>query len=162
MSDIRFEVVKKIVETNFITQSLKNVSKFNSSSPPSVFVGSKLKYPLVNVGILSPLEHDDDAWVYADEPYWAENNFEITDVIKLRDSLLNSRFQSRVHDARMNKRFVELAKEIRASGHRMPIWLLSASNINEEMAKDAGIEKVFLKYRPDKLWSAIKNFGKEG
>src|SRR3990167_4707327 len=30
---------------------------------------------------------------------------------------------------------VELAKEIRASGHRMPIWLLSASNINEEMAK---------------------------
>ncbi|OGF74115.1 hypothetical protein A2W54_00440 [Candidatus Giovannonibacteria bacterium RIFCSPHIGHO2_02_43_13] len=57
---------------------------------------------------------------------------------------------------------VELAKEIRASGHRMPIWLLSASNINEEMAKDAGIEKVFLKYRPDKFWSAIKNFGKEG
>ena len=77
MSDIRFEVVKKIAATNFKYKDVKMISRLNSNSPPSVFVGSKLKYPLVNVGILSPLERDDDAWVYDDAKYWADKDFSI-------------------------------------------------------------------------------------
>lgn len=111
MSDIRFEVIKKISELGFKYKNL-NVSKLDSNSPPSVFIGSKLRYPLVNVGILSPLERDEDAWVYDDAKYWANNDFQINDVLKLRDSLLNSRFQSNVHDSRTNKKFVQLAQEI--------------------------------------------------
>jgi len=110
--NIRFEVVKKIAETSFRTRKLDNISKLDSSSPPSVFIGSKLKYPLVNVGIMSPLEKDENAWVYDDEKYWADNNFEISDVIHLRNSLLNSRFQSKVTDTRLNKKFVNLAQDI--------------------------------------------------
>ena len=114
MRDIKFEVIKKISELGFRHKNL-NVSKLDSNSPPSVFIGSKLKYPLVNVGILSPLERDEDAWVYDDAKYWADNNFEIRDVLKLRDNLLNSRFQSQVQDTRsssMNSKFVQLAQEI--------------------------------------------------
>jgi len=114
MRDIKFEVIKKISELGFRNKNL-NVSKLDSNSPPSVFIGSKLKYPLVNVGILSPLERDEDAWVYDDAKYWADNNFEIRDVLKLRDNLLNSRFQSQVQDTRsssMNSKFVQLAQEI--------------------------------------------------
>ena len=112
MDNIRFEVIKKISETNFKFKSLKNISKLDSSSPPSVFIGSSLRYPMMYVGILSPLERDNDAWIYDDAKYWAENNFQIGDVLKLRNSLLNSRFLSRASDARMNRKFVEIAKEI--------------------------------------------------
>lgn len=112
MENIKFEVIKKIAETNFKIKNLGDISQLNSNSPPSVFVGSRLKYPLVNIGILSPLERDKNAWVYDDAKYWADNNFQIKDVLNLRNSLLNSRFQSKAHDARLNKKFVEIAKEI--------------------------------------------------
>jgi hypothetical protein len=112
MSELKFEIIKKISETGFKNRNLGSISKLDSTSPPSVFIGSKLKYPLVNVGILSPLEKEEDAWVYDDAKYWANNNFQITDVLRLRDNLLNSRFQSQVHDSRSSKKFVELAQEI--------------------------------------------------
>ena len=67
----------------------------NSFSPPSVFIGSKLKYPEVNVGILSPLEKDENARIYDDAKYWAENNFEINQILNLRNNLLNSRLRTK-------------------------------------------------------------------
>jgi hypothetical protein len=109
--DIKFEVIKKITETKFKYKDL-NISKLDSNSPPSVFVGSQLRYPLVNVGILTPLDRDDNSWIYDDAKYWAENDFEIQDVVRLRESLLNSRFQSKVQDSRLNKKFVQIAQEI--------------------------------------------------
>jgi len=112
MENIKFEVIKKIAETTFRTRNLSGISKLDSNSPPSVFIGSKLKYPLVNVGILSPLDKDENAWLYDDEKYWANNDFQINDVIKIRESLLNSRFQSRVSDSRLNKKFIQIAQEI--------------------------------------------------
>lgn len=113
MEDIRFEVIKKIADTRFKYKDIGRVSDLDTSSPPSVFIGSKLKYPLVNVGILSPLQRDEEAWIYDDAEFWAKNNFGIRDVISLRESLLNSRFQSKVSDVRAgNKKFVGMAQEI--------------------------------------------------
>jgi len=110
--DVKFEIIKKISELGFKNRDVNNISKLDGSSPPSVFVGSKLHYPLVNVGILSPLDRDEDAWVYDKPKFWAENNFQVNDVVKLRDSLLNSRFQSNVTDVRYNKKFLDLSQEI--------------------------------------------------
>jgi DNA repair protein NreA len=112
MSDIKFEILKKVAETRFKYKNLDTISNLDSTSPPSIFIGSKLRYPQVNVGILSPLEKEKNAWIYDNEKYWAENNFEIKDILKLRNSLLNSRFKSNVYDSRLNKKFIELAKEI--------------------------------------------------
>ncbi len=114
MSDnsIRFEVVKKIAETRFKFKDLSNITNISSSSPPSIFIGSKLKYPVVNVGILSPVQRDEDAWIYDDYKYWAKENFSIHEVVRLRDNLLNSRFRSKVEEARLNNKFLEIAKEI--------------------------------------------------
>ena len=112
MGDLKFEIVKKIAETKFKVRDLSNISKINSFSPPSVFIGSKLKYPEVNVGILSPLEKDENAWLYDDAKYWAENNLEINHVLYLRNNLLNSRFKTKVTDARLNKKFLEITKNI--------------------------------------------------
>jgi len=129
MSDIKFEVIRKISELGFKYKNL-NVSKLDSNSPPSVFIGSKLKYPLVNVGILSPLEKDEDAWVYDDAKYWANNDFQINDILKLRDSLLNSRFQSQVHDSRTNKKFVQMAQEIAIASQPVDIEIELKHRLN--------------------------------
>lgn len=115
--NIKFEVIKKISELSFRNKNLRNISKLDSNSPPSVFIGSKLKYPLVNVGILSPLERDDNVEIYENAKYWANNDFQIDDVLKLRNNLLNSRFQSNVQDSRTNKSFVQLAQEIATASH---------------------------------------------
>lgn len=112
MQNIKFEVIKKIAQTNFKIKDISKISKLDSNSPPSVFIGSRMKYPLMSVGILSPLEKDENAWLYDDAKFWAENNFQIADVLKIRESLLNSRFLSRANDSRANNKFVEIAKEI--------------------------------------------------
>lgn len=136
MSDIRFETIKKIAEVNFRYRNLRGVSKLDSSSPPSIFIGSKLRYPLVNVGIVSPLERDENAWVYDDMKYWADNNFEISDVIRLRDSLLNSRFQSNVTDSRTQKKFVQLAQEIAIASKPVDVEIELKSRLNVDKKKD--------------------------
>jgi len=91
----------------------KITDKFFGNSPPQIFIGSKLKYPKVNVGILSPPDKVDDAWLYSAEHTWAEQNFDIKTIIQLRSSLINSRFQTRVDQARSKTtKFIELSQEI--------------------------------------------------
>lgn len=119
--NIKFEAVKKISEMGFKVRDLSKISKVDSISPPSVFIGSKLKYPLVNVGILSPLNKEEDAWMYDDAKYWAENNFNIEEVVSLRNGLLNSRFQTKVSDVRLNKKFVDIAKNIAISSRQVDV-----------------------------------------
>jgi hypothetical protein len=120
-NDIKFEAIKKIADVGFKIKDFSNISRVDSISPPSVFIGSKLKYPLVNVGILSPLNKDENSWLYDDAKYWAENNLNIEEVLGLRNGLLNSRFQAKVSDIRLNKKFVEVAKNIAISSKQVDI-----------------------------------------
>jgi len=85
------------------------VDEFFGSSPPAVFVGSKLKYPKVNVGILAPTDKVENAWLYDSERYWADNNYGIDDVIKFRSSLVNSRFMT---DVKSSHKFLDIAQEL--------------------------------------------------
>ncbi len=133
---LKFDVIKKIAETRFKIKDLGNVSKIESNSPPSVFVGSGLKYPMVNVGILSPLNRDENSWLYDDAKYWADNNFGIGEVVKLRDSLLNSRFTSKVSDTRLNNKFVEIAKEIAMSSRSVDVEIELKSRLRFDKEKD--------------------------
>lgn len=136
MQNIKFEIIKKISDMRIRNRDLKSISKLDSSSPPSVFIGSKLRYPLVNVGILSPLERDEDAWIYDDARYWADNNLQIRDVLRLRDSLLNSRFQSKVRDTTLNKRFIEIAREIAIASKPVDIEIELKNKLNLGRSKD--------------------------
>ncbi|MEX2017340.1 MAG: hypothetical protein WD876_02605 [Candidatus Pacearchaeota archaeon] len=134
--NLKFEIIKKISDVSFKYQNINNISKLDGSSPPSVFVGSKLHYPLVNVGILSPLNRDEDAWVYDKPKFWAENNFQVNDVVKLRDSLLNSRFQSNVTDVRYNKKFLDLSQEIAVASKPVDIEIELKNKISIGREKD--------------------------
>lgn len=136
MENIKFEAVKKISEIGFRSRDIKRVSKLDSNSPPSVFIGSKLKYPLVNVGILSPLEKQDDVSVYDDAKYWANNNLQIQQVLKYRNGLLNSRFQSNVNDSRTKNKFVEIAKEIAISSKPVDLEIELKNQVNINSSRD--------------------------
>lgn len=137
MKDIKFEIIKKLAETSFKFKNIKNISKLDSSSPPSVFIGSKLKYPLVNVGILSPLERDRDAWIYDDAKYWAKNNFQINHVLRLREGLLNSRFQSNVSGFnKNNKKFIEIAQQIAVASKPVDIEIELRNRLSTQRKKD--------------------------
>ncbi len=136
---IKFEVIKKISDMKFKYRDFGNISKLDSSSPPSVFIGSKLRYPLVNVGIISPLEKDENAWIYDDAKYWADNNFGINDVINLRNGLLNSRFQSQVTDTRTSqsgKKFVEIAQEIAIASKPVDVEIELKNKLNLDRKRD--------------------------
>lgn len=134
--DIKFEVIKKISDLSFRYKNFENITQLDGSSPPSVFVGSKLKYPAVNVGILSPLQRDENAWLYDKPKFWADNNFQINEVVKLRDNLLNSRFETNVKDVRYNKRFLDLAQEIAIASKPVDVEIELKNKVSIGREKD--------------------------
>jgi hypothetical protein len=40
MENIKFETIKKIAEVKFKYRDMKKISKVDSNSPPSIFIGS--------------------------------------------------------------------------------------------------------------------------
>lgn len=137
MEDIKFEVIKKIAEVNFKYKNLGKISELDTNSPPSVFIGSGLKYPDVNVGILSPLERDKDAWIYDDARYWAKHNFKIKEVMSLRDNLLNSRFRTKVKEvSKPNNRFLKIAQEIALASNPVDVEIELKRKIGQNAKRD--------------------------
>ena len=61
-------VNKKVVSYYQRFRVLENLD-FNSDSPPQIFVGSKLKYPNVNMGIMAPPIPIEDSWLYNSPNY---------------------------------------------------------------------------------------------
>ncbi|OGF62130.1 hypothetical protein A2662_01435 [Candidatus Giovannonibacteria bacterium RIFCSPHIGHO2_01_FULL_45_33] len=52
---------------------------------------------------------------------------------------------------------IELVKEIKRSGFKMPVWLLTSySDVDEKLAQDFGIEKVFSQSKLEGLQNAVK------
>lgn len=84
-----------IVKKTFAVQKIKAGSTVFGSSPPSVFVG-RYGYPEVSAGILAPSSPDADAWKLDDPRHWAQNALDITTLIELRSSLINSSFSANV------------------------------------------------------------------
>ncbi|MFH1209298.1 MAG: hypothetical protein V1663_00715 [archaeon] len=84
---------------------------FDGSSPPQVFIGSKL-YPRANVGILSPPEKTEDSWIYNSPNYWTQNKYTINEIVNLRKNLINSRFETSIKES---SKFLDISKEIAMS-----------------------------------------------
>jgi len=79
-----------------------------TGSAPAPFVG-RFGYPYVNVGILAPQQHDDNAWQYDAPRHWAHNNLGISDVVAYRTSMVNSRFVSNI---KQPDKLVEIAQDV--------------------------------------------------
>ncbi|TKJ17206.1 hypothetical protein CEE44_01575 [Candidatus Woesearchaeota archaeon B3_Woes] len=77
-------------------------------SSPAPFVGH-VGYPNLNVGLLSPVEVKEKAWIYDAPRYWADNQFKIPDIVDYRSALINSRFKTHVKNS---TKFLEIAQEV--------------------------------------------------
>ena len=103
-------LAKLRIEVREIDSSLKQ--EFQGSSPPTIFIGSKLEYPTVNVGIMSLPEIKKNAWLYDSPDFWSKENLDSKQIIKFRQRLINSRFQAKVFDVRKNNKLLSLIQEI--------------------------------------------------
>ena len=77
-------------------------------SAPTPFVGHH-GYPFLNVGILSVFEIKENAWEYDTPRYWANENFQIPQIIDFRSALLNSRFKAHAHD---RNKLLDISQEV--------------------------------------------------
>jgi hypothetical protein len=134
--DIKFEKIRKETGVSFKNKEFEKISFLDTNSPPSVFIGSKLKYPHVNIGILSPFKKEENSWMYDNPRYWAENEFNISEVLNLRNNLINSRFKSNVKSDSTNKKFVEIAKEIAISSNQVDLEIKLKNKMKQIESKD--------------------------
>ena len=88
-----------------------------SSDAISPFVG-RYGYPNINVGILAPPEQNEDAWLYDAPKYWAEQSFEIPQIVDFRSSLLNSRYNINI---KKRIKLLELSQDIAMSSKPVDI-----------------------------------------
>ena len=89
-----------------VKDKLNNEDFFGSS--PAPFVGHNF-YPNLYVGILSPPEQREDAWLYDAPRHWAEHNFQIPEIVDYRSALINSRFRL---DVKQRNKFLDISQEI--------------------------------------------------
>jgi DNA repair protein NreA len=77
----------------------------------NVFVG-RFNYPDINVGLLNIGEPKKDETI--DNPLlWADQNYEINQIIQLRSGLINSNFKAQIKG--FNQRFMDTVKEVSLS-----------------------------------------------
>src|SRR3989338_3323317 len=77
-------------------------------SAPTVFVG-RYGYPNVNVGIMSPPEIDENAWLLDAPRYWGQHTFSIPQMIDIRSELVNSRFNIGI---KSSGGYIDMAREV--------------------------------------------------
>ena len=92
----------------FRTRKLEELD-FLSNSPPSVFIGSKLKYPTVNVGVLTPSQPLKQVNILSNQNEWTNLELSIKQILNLRNQLINSRYQTHV---KTTTRLTEKSQEI--------------------------------------------------
>lgn len=112
--------------------------EFFSRSPPAVFIGSKLKYPIMNVGILAPPEQVVDAWRYNAQSFWAEHRYGIRDILKLRGNLINSRFQTTAKSSLgvQNSHFLDIAQEIGTAKNQVELEIRVKKKVKMSLTPD--------------------------
>ncbi len=139
-SEARFRV-EKLVEKDFY------------GSSPAPFVGH-VGYPFLNVGILSPPYTADDAWRYDSPRFWSSESYKIPEIVDLRSSLVNSRFNINV---KQRSRFLDIAQEVGMASKpvdveinlkKKPRFFVNVNDVVAPMGPNAQLEKVRVTENP--------------
>jgi hypothetical protein len=89
-------VAEKILERmRYWKATIENVKNFTGTSPPSVFVGAS-GYPEVFMGILSPPEQKENAYILDSPEKWYQQKSGLDQILNFRGQLIYSRFQSNI------------------------------------------------------------------
>lgn len=90
-----------------VAQKLTSPDFFGAA--PSPFIG-RFGYPDVHVGILTPPQEQEQAWLHDAPNYWSFSNYQIPQIVDLRSALVNSRFKTHVKSRQ--HRWLELVQEV--------------------------------------------------
>lgn len=140
-SEALFKVKDKEIKEDFL------------GSSPSPFVGHNF-YPNLYVGILSPPEQREDAWLYDAPNYWAEKNFQIPEIVDYRSALINSRFRLNV---KQRNSFLDISQEIGMASKPVdieiklkekPRFRLNTDPYHAPMGPNAKLEKAKITANP--------------
>jgi hypothetical protein len=127
------DIYKQLQRMHINSKDIDVNKDFYGSSPPSVFIGSKLSYPNVNVGLMSLTDLDKEAWMHNSPNTWSEQELEIKQIVKLRQQLINSRFKSNTYaitkssTSRQESRFLTTLQELGMS--------LAQADVEVQLAK---------------------------
>lgn len=125
-----------------------------SGSSVAPFVG-RFGYPKVNVGIMAPPVHDENAGRFDAPRDWAQNNASISHVVDLRSQMINSRF---VSDIKSPDKLVELAQDVAMSKsavdvdvslEKKPRVNITTDQWVAPMGAQARLKKIELSSNPD-------------
>src|SRR3989338_945039 len=134
-----------------VKDSLPKEDFFGSS--PAPFVGHNF-YPNLYVGILSPPEQKEDAWLYDAPRHWAEQNFQIPEIVGYRSALINSMFRSNIKD---QNKLIQISQEIGMASKPVdveinlkdkPRFKLSTDAYHAPMGPNARLKKAAITENP--------------
>jgi hypothetical protein len=134
-----------------VKESLKSEDFYGSS--PAPFIG-RFGYPYINVGILSPPEIKQDAWIHDAPIHWADNDFDIPQIVDLRSALINSRFKANV---KQQNRYLEISQEIGMASEpvdleinleKKPFFRLNTNAVTAPMGPSAKLKKAKITSNP--------------
>ncbi len=134
-----------------VKDKLKSEDFFGSS--PAPFVG-RFGYPYVNVGILSPPEQSQDAWLYDAPLHWSANEFNIPQIVDLRSSLINSRFKANI---RQQDKMLSISQEVGMASkpvdveinlEKKPFFRLNTDAFAAPMGPNAQLKKIEITSNP--------------
>lgn len=108
IKSVKYKEKERILKSAlFQATPLTSKQEFTGTAP-APFVG-RYGYPHVNVGILAPPEHDDNAWQYDAPRYWGTQNLQIADIVPYRTRMIHSKFTSNV---KQPDKHVSIAQEV--------------------------------------------------
>jgi hypothetical protein len=103
-------VAEKILERmRYWKATIENVKDFTGTSPPSVFIGSN-NYPKVFMGILSPPEQKENAYILDSPERWYQQKSSLDQILNFRGQLIYSRFQSSIK--RPSGKLIDVMQEL--------------------------------------------------
>ncbi|MBD3361258.1 hypothetical protein GF358_00540 [Candidatus Woesearchaeota archaeon] len=134
-----------------VKDSLKSEDFYGSS--PAPFIG-RFGYPYINVGLLSPPEVLEQAWLHDAPLHWSSENFSIPQIVDLRSALINSRFKANV---KQQNRYLDISKEVGMASkpvdleinlEKKPVFRLNTSATLAPMGPTANLKKAKVTSNP--------------
>ena len=135
--DVIFFKTRKLEELNFL-----------SNSPPSIFIGSKLKYPNVNVGVLTPSQPLKQVRLLNNQNEWTKMDLGIKQILSLRNQLINSRYQTQVKTTtKLTEKSQEIGMSIKPTDlelnlEKIPRYMKEMDRVTKPLALSAPLKNI--------------------